>query len=245
MEDFRTEEQQQAAIDAALRRRFEPPASVRVPEELLPQRERPAPHSEPLGGGAWGWRISLAAAAVLAGFLLLTRPDGVPSQDEGRVASRTTEALDEAGEVATGSLRKLPPLSSPDLELLYADATKNGEQSASMCAAPDELEAVRNELTRQCGTGFSVRPEAAGVLQGPFTSAEWPTGTVLTAYPEGPQGRASVLIAECEASLACCLDARLPEEGPLQVFSSRVGDLVLTEITPLDEPRLLAYFEAR
>ena len=35
----------------------------------------------------------------------------------------------------------------------------------------------------------------------------------------------------------------LGEESELNLFTWQLGDLVLTEITPLDEPRLLGFFE--
>ena len=40
----------------------------------------------------------------------------------------------------------------------------------------------------------------------------------------------------------CCVDLALSEESDLNVFTWPVGDYMLTEITPLDEPRLLDYF---
>jgi len=35
----------------------------------------------------------------------------------------------------------------------------------------------------------------------------------------------------------------LPEDSGLQMFHWKVGELVLTEITPLQEPQLLQYFQ--
>jgi hypothetical protein len=55
--------------------------------------------------------------------------------------------------------------------------------------------------------------------------------------------RTAVLVADRGDTLACCVSLHLPEESGLRFFNLQVGDVVLTEITPLSEPRLLPYFE--
>jgi hypothetical protein len=86
-----------------------------------------------------------------------------------------------------------------------------------------------------------LKPDAAELLAGPFSSAEWPTGTLWT----GPvEDGSPVLVADLDATHACCLALELPAGSPLNVFTWRVADLTLTEITPSREPRLLDCFES-
>ena len=51
-----------------------------------------------------------------------------------------------------------------------------------------------------------------------------------------------MLVAERESTYTCCVAAELPADSDLKVFTWRVGGILLTEITPLSEPRLLDYF---
>ena len=58
------------------------------------------------------------------------------------------------------------------------------------------------------------------------------------------EGETSVVIAERDSVLSCCIDLRNPQGADLNVFTWSVGDLVLTEITPSTEPQLLDYFRS-
>jgi hypothetical protein len=138
------------------------------------------------------------------------------------------------------------PPARADLERLYASLTRERAAMAT-CSGPEELESVRSELSERCGMEVYLRPEAAGLLQGPFGSPELPGGTLLTAYPEGPLGDPSVLLAECEGEGGSWLDSGLAmgSAGELRAFHARVGSIVLTEITPRSEPRLLQLFDDR
>ena len=109
--------------------------------------------------------------------------------------------------------------------------------SAVSCGAEDRL---AERLEESYGQDMELRPEAIGLLHGPFGSPEWPTGTILTGFPEN---KTSVLVAERDSTLTCCMRMQLPESSGLRLFTWRVGGLVLTEITPLAEPRLIACFE--
>jgi hypothetical protein len=127
----------------------------------------------------------------------------------------------------------------PDLVRLYRDmdACQREKSSAAPCSDGDELAA---RLSGIYGQPLDVRPEAAGLLHGPFGSDEWPTGTIVT----GPaSGLTSVLVAERDATLACCLEMNLPDDSGLHLFTWQVGEVVLTEISPLAEPQLLGYFQ--
>ena len=58
-----------------------------------------------------------------------------------------------------------------------------------------------------------------------------------------PDNETAVLIAERDSMHRCCLQVELPSESELKLFTWQLGDIVLTEITPLAEPRLLEYFD--
>ena len=95
-------------------------------------------------------------------------------------------------------------------------------------------------LRASYGPDVALRPEAAGLLHGPFASLEWPTGTILTGSSEDVT---SVLVAERDSTQDCCVRMRLAADSGLKIFSWSVGGLALTEITQHDEPRLLPFFE--
>jgi hypothetical protein len=129
-------------------------------------------------------------------------------------------------------------LHSPDLERLYHDMSAcQLDSSAVACGTSDSL---ADRMSATYGQPLALRPEAAGRLYGPFGSDEWPTATIVTGTSDD---RTAVLVADRDATLACCVRMQLPEDPGLHVFFSQVGDIVLTEITPLAEPRLLPYFE--
>ena len=53
----------------------------------------------------------------------------------------------------------------------------------------------------------------------------------------------SVLVADRDTTLDCCVRMRLAADSGLNVFSWSLGDLALTEITQHVEPRLLPFFD--
>ncbi len=106
------------------------------------------------------------------------------------------------------------------------------------CGPEDDLSAT---LASTYDARVELEPSLSSRLQGPFSTEQWPTGTVLTAVSEG---ETSVVIAERDSVLSCCIDLRNPQGADLNVFTWSVGDLVLTEITPSTEPQLLDYFRS-
>ena len=223
-------------LDAGLRRRFAVPDSLAgLPGRALPRPER----------RLVPW---LALAVVAAGLLalLLLRGEQTGEQAAGqRVAEVPPRPVLEA---ETPFCRLIGPLSDgepepgalhqPDLARLYRDMDAcQRETSAAACGEGDNL---AERLSAAYGQTLELRPEAAGRLHGPFGSDEWPTGTIVT----GPnEGLTSVLVADRDATVACCVRMNLPESSGLHLFTWKVGEVVLTEITPHAEPQLLAYFE--
>ncbi len=268
MKESRDTTREDAAIDAGLRRLFAPPERVVVPEAIQARASRTAHGSVASERGApWPRQAAafLACAAGLGGLWLAVRaalpaplattapverialgttgPQAVPGSGEPAVALPLGPGAGEASAgAAPGAAARASLPSGWNPERLYAEATRAGEAMAT-CSGP-ELDLVRSALGERCGQLLRLHPEAAGLLQGPFGSAELPQGTLLTGYPEGPLGEPSVLVAECDGSLACCLDGLVADSGALRAFHARVGDLVLTEITPRAEPRLLQLFES-
>jgi hypothetical protein len=117
------------------------------------------------------------------------------------------------------------------------DACQRETSSAAPCDDGDDLGA---RLAGIYGQPLELRPESAGLLHGPFGSDEWPTGTIVT----GPAaGLTSVLVADRDATLACCVQMNLPDDSGLHLFTWQVGEVVLTEISPFAEPQLLHYFQ--
>jgi hypothetical protein len=223
-------------IDAALRRRFDPPPSL----ETLATRSLPPRRAHLLPRLA----ISASVAATVAMLLWVSRPS------TGRSADRSVE-------LASAGAQQLPELSfcrlvgpllegqpqpglvhSPDLERLYHDMdTCQRDTSQAVCGTSDFL---AERMSATYGQPLELRPEAAGRLHGPFGSDEWPTATIVTGTSDE---RTAVLVADRDATLACCVRMQLPDDSGLHLFTWQVGAVVLTEITPFAEPRLLAYFQ--
>lgn len=228
-------------IDASLRRAFAPPASL----DGLAERVRPHARTRL---GPW---LVLAGAAAVAAALFLARGEGSAPPSE-RLAPRPRIATSAGGPPAAESqpvfCRLVGPLvegvpaaglvHTPDLVRLYhdMDACQRGAEVA-VCSASDGL---AERLSETYDQPMGLRPEAAGVLHGPFGTDDWPTATIVT----GTSGdRTSVLVADRGSTLACCVNMDMPEGSGLRLFTWQVGEVVLTEITPFEEPRLLPYFQ--
>ena len=238
--DFEELDELDRSIAAALQRRFEPPGTL----DALPGRA--------LATRSWALRrgpvlvlaAALAAAAVLALWLAPWRRTSEPARPERvRLVARAP-----VSEPQSFACRPVGPLESPsatpqhvrspDLTRLYTtmDAC---QRSAAALPCPENAE-LAQRLAATYGAEIELRPDALGFLQRPFASADWPTATIFTGVAEN---QTSVLVAERDATLDCCLCMELPEESGLRMFQWQVGDVVLTEITPLAEPRLLEFFE--
>jgi len=232
--DLAGEVARQRDIDAALRRTFASPEDLldRLEVAGLPRTDAPRRRLTILRS----FLGVLAAAAIVFVFTRLAGVQEVAPAEEPPV------------EVASAGITAFPvdpgrdpdEVESPNLERLYLDAA--GQEGQSQCSGPGDLTDLERELTTRYGSGLSVLPEASGVIHGPFDSTEWPSGMVMTSYPDGPSGQPVVLVAEQEAQLACCLDVSLPQSSGLQLFTWKVGALLLTEITPHREPRLIGCF---
>lgn len=225
-------------IEQALRRRFEPPATLSgLPERAL----GPALRSRRLT--PWLFLAAVAAAA-LAWFgpwrAAPARRSGPVSLQP--VVQRVAQAPAGLACRPSGPLESWPGLPervhSPDLRQLYAAMDACQRSAAALPCR--ENEGLAERLQETYGAEIELRPDAIGFLQGPFASADWPTATILTGTTEE---HTSVLVAERDATLDCCLCMDLPADSGLRLFTWQVGDLVLTEITPLDEPRLIQFFE--
>lgn len=208
-----------AALEASLRRAFPVPdlPSARI-EELL----RPGPPTaEKEAVPSWIPVTIVALAAAILVLVSLRGPSPAPLE--------TPVAVTPAEEVA--SIRE------PDLASLYYEISTVREDPF-LCPSPEGL---AGELAAHydCCDELRVHPHVADLLEGPFDSTQWPGGTILT----GRAGDATaVLIADLDSTYNCCVRPQLPEGSELEVFTMRLGDLVLTEITPLSEPRLFDYF---
>jgi len=223
-------------LEAALRRRFAPPASLDTLAARLDARRRRRRLE----------LVLLASAAVLVAALgLWWRARPAPRRFE-RLRPGPL-AVDLAALDAPAFCQLVGPLEeardpalpqAPDLVALYSAMDVCQRSSAAVaCGENDEL---LTRLRASYGPDVALRSEAAGLLHGPFASAEWPTGTILTASSEN---LTTVLVAERDATLDCCVRMRLAESSGLNVFTWSVGDLALTEISPHDEPRFLQLFE--
>ncbi len=137
-------------------------------------------------------------------------------------------------EMAAG--RPLGRVRQPDLETIYCEAMEwTASRSWNACSVNDDLS---DSLRKSYGQELTLTAEGANQLQGPFSSREWPTGTILAGFPDN---ETAVLIAERNSTHGCCLEVGLAADSGLNVFTWPVGDIVLTEISPFSEPRLLDY----
>lgn len=234
-------------LDASLRRTFAPPASLdslasRSAERARPRRSR---------GARLGPWVALAGVAAAAAALFLARrerpvPPAERSLPVEHVASGA--APSPADEPQPSFCRLVGPLvegvpaggmvHTPDLVRLYhdMDACQRGAEVA-VCSASDGL---AQRLSETYDQPLGLRPEAAGILHGPFGADDWPTATMFT----GTSGdQTSLLVADRGSTLACCVNMDMPEGSGLRLFTWQVGEVVLTEITPSEEPRLLPYFQ--
>ena len=238
-------ERLQQAIDDSLRRTFAPPTST-----------RPLPLATPAAARGRArllrWAVLAAAAALMA--LVALRSAGLEGPGGRGAGEREHAAREARGTVAPAATEQAhvaglqrvadeEALLFPDLERLYSQAVQR-PPTLEACISPEELRESgadrRAMLSARYGEGLRMKPEADTLLQGPFPSSEWPSGTIFTAHGAGAP---AVLIAERSEHVECCVRADLPERSDLRVFTWTLGDLHLTEVTPLDEPHLIALFE--
>lgn len=239
-------------LDAALRRQFAVPASLdSLAARTLPRR----------GVRLRPWMLLAAAASLLASALLWRglqarpEPSGAPSE----LVDEFTDELDVELDVELPRVARLPAaeapfcrligplldghpepgrMQRPDLVRLYQEMdTCQRDASDAACGQGDLL---AERMSASYGQPLELRPEAAGLLHGPFGSDEWPTGTIVTGTSDE---RTAVLVADRGSTLECCVHMEMPADSGLRLFTWQVGDVVLTEITPFEEPRLLGYFE--
>lgn len=241
--EVRSDAALQRAIDASLRRTFAPPASLRLPPALArdtgPSPARRAA-SRPALTRAATW-AALAAAAALV--LVVTRFGGEEEPEPGRLVRLPPQAQDVPEERVAAGIPDEVEVVVPDLERLYAQVVERPPTLVA-CLSPAELRdshaGLRAMLDARYGPEVRMKPEAETVLQGPFPSSEWPSGTIFASLVAGAP---SVLIAERTAHVRCCVQVDLPVQSPLRVFTWTYGDMQLTELTTLDEPRLIDLFE--
>ncbi len=227
-----------ARIDRALRRLFAPPPAL---DALVERARARLPRTDGRPGRAPLRRALFIGSAAAAALALL-----------GLGAARLL-GKSEPDSTPTLAVAALPPVGpleecagepdavrAPDLAALYRTMEAWQRSPAPPPAACNAGDRLAESLTRSYGERIELRPEAAWMLHGPFSSPEWPTGTILTGFPEE---RTAVLVAERDSTLACCLRMTLPEDSGLRMFTWQVGNVVLTEITPLDEPRLIECFQ--
>jgi hypothetical protein len=166
--------------------------------------------------------LMLAAAATLL-FIMSSWFNGQPGLQQPSIVR----------EVARLPMR----MNEPNLATLYYEVS-TALDDPFICLSPEGL-AKEFAANYDCCEELRVHPKISDLLEGPFDSSQWPSGTIMT----GQVGNGTaVLIADLDSTYNCCVRPQLPEESELEVFTMRLGDLVLTEITHLSEPRLLDYF---
>ena len=259
-------------ISSSLRSTFAPPETARL-TALLPSSDPEPPSAaaeavETRASFAFllvPLTLAAAAAAVLllldvpgrspagpatngelAERLELPRSDGGEGADNGAPSAPSSRvaALEPALDPFVGPLLDarseefLVRVQRPDLEALWEKAALwTSDPGLRTCDTDDDVAGL---LASALDQDVELDAEANGLLQGPFSDESWPTGTILAGLSDG---QASVLIAERDEVVTCCLDLEAPA-GDLNVYSWPVGDVVLTEITPHTEPRLLGLFPA-
>jgi hypothetical protein len=227
-----------ARLDAALRRLFAPPDKSDGADGIG-GLGRPAARPEAARRATPWATLPAAAAAALLVWLFVRREDPAATRSEppsGAPARHAT--LPPVGPLEECRAGEPSAVRAPDLTALYR-AMDACQREPALLACDDE-----DQLAETLGTTYGeevrIRPGAAALLRGPFSSPEWPTGTILTGQADQ---QTAVLVAESHETLACCLSVQVPEDSGLRFFTWRLGDLVLTEITPLEEPRFLEFFE--
>ncbi|MCZ6597193.1 MAG: hypothetical protein O7B99_06130 [Planctomycetota bacterium] len=228
----------QEAIDAALRRGFTPPEDAGTPvlAFMASARRRRA---------AGGFLALAAAAAGLLG-LTLEWPGG---EEEPPAVVDVGHSEDAGGAPAQepAGIREFltenppEPLASPNLLAMYASATEGAAAAAppgkvGVCEPPKLAES----LGRQYDQCLIVQPPDTAAFVGPFTSPEWPTATLFVAY-SSDTGEPSLVAVD--QNVACGFPPRLPASSGLSFFQRSVGNVMVSEVTPLSEPRYLEAFQ--
>jgi hypothetical protein len=229
-------DEQDRALVAALRRRFEPPPGLASVERSGPLFVEARPRSTL----RWSRWLPLAAAAAAGiAWVVHVREDrgarpsvvgepplaGVPG-DAGTPATRVPPGADAlagtAGTIESGG----GTIERPDLAALYRSVA--GQSQLEACTAEDELE-------HRLPDGLA----SPGLLRGPYPSAQWASSNVFASWPDGGEGRPALLVTDDEEHVTCCVDVRLPSDSGLRLFTCNVDGVFLAEITPYAEPRLL------
>ena len=235
-------------LDAALSRLFTPPAGLaqRLRSSLGSIEEREA---EPELGRGFQFRplfVLAAAAALAVVFLPRLGEESLPHSGlAGSLGQPQAGLCPEDGfdSVPGSDYRR----QTPDLASLYHEAlASSGVQTGATdlgggCATPALGDSLTASLKADLGAALRVDSDA-NFFAGPFPLAEWRGGTVLAAFPE-EGGLPSVLIAESESTVRCCIDLIPPRDPGLHVFAWRIGSILLIEITERTEPSFMESFE--
>lgn len=208
------------ALDASLARSFPIPSDpaaflAKRPKYVLPAVQSTSRFSK-------GLALTLAATAAVL-LLVFARLNRHPDLSYSSIVPEVSDTPIQVRE--------------PNLAALYYEVS-TAMDDPFVC---DSLKGLAGELATNydCCEELRMHPNVSDLLEGPFDSSLWPGGTILTGAADDTT---AVLVAELGSTYRCCVRPQLPEEGELEVFTVQLGDLVLTEITPLAEPRLLDYF---
>ncbi|MEX1025231.1 MAG: hypothetical protein WD226_09155 [Planctomycetota bacterium] len=204
-------------IDEALQRQFQPPEKL----SFTPRASA--------GGAGFRRPVVWAAALLVCTAGVLWWPSDAP----------LAPGVDPEGLAAEVARPERPNL----IEIYEQIATF--PDPVDDCRSGGASASVVRSLESRCGSSLELEPETARLLVGPFSSAEWPSGTMMAGYPDGPDEAPVVIVAECSDFQSCCIDLGAVGARGLQHFSTEHGGVVLTEITPHAEPRLLARLTAR
>ncbi len=245
--ELRAEADRQRAVDATLRRAFEPPAAIAGPAAS------PAPLAGPGSGRHGPWFVAAAAAALVGvGLWAALGPRGdtgigedAPILVADYEGDDGHDGRDEPGGLQPRTMDEVnADLTGPDVESLLARVC-----DAAACApGPDgagpgnvqwaEQPTLQESLALRYDECLDVETPSSCTLLGPFVDPAWESATLLVGVctDDLAGGKPSLIAIDDQSMNGCGFE---PKVGGLQPFYKEENGLAVWEFTLRGAPQFL------
>ncbi len=235
-------------IAASLRRQFSPPSLEALEERVAraaaeqaqadtPKLAEPNPAVIPLADRRRGWTVGFAVAFAVAAaiVLLLARPwePSEPLQPDPPIIAETAQPHE-----------LVPPMRADRAGFQLDAFLRRGDTlptDTDNCKPPEPVEQCATqdgEPTLLAGNGVVVLGECGGSTGTDCGDFELPADRALLVRDASTGTQAIVCIERAWTDP----HPRLPATSPYNIFRAELGEFVLYEITPLDQPQALDVF---